>query len=84
MAYVWLFADPGERFFVQAVMTGSVTAIVVASLLVVNFLDRPYQNGSGSISPVEMTRSLRIMEEHQNLSEPLRPPCDSLGRPTSR
>ncbi len=83
VAYVWLFADPGERFLVQAAMIGSVTALVTASLLVVNFLDRPYQNGNGSIFPVEMTRSLRVMEEHKNIAGPLRPPCSPLGRPTS-
>lgn len=78
-----LFADPGERFLVQAAMIGSVTAVMAASLVVVSFLDRPYENGSGSIFPVEMTHSLRIMEEHQSISQPLRPPCDPLGRPTS-
>jgi len=83
VAYVWLYADPSERFVVQAMMIGSVTAMVVVSLLVVNFLDQPYENGSGSIYPVEMTRSLRIMEDHQGVTEPLRPPCDANGRPTS-
>lgn len=83
IAYVWLYADPSERFLAQAAMVGSVTAVVTASLLVVNFLDKPYANGSGSIYPVEMTRSLRIMEAHENVPEPLRPPCDQLGRATS-
>jgi hypothetical protein len=84
IGYVWLFADSRERFIVQAAMIGSVTVIVVASLLVVNFLDRPYENGSGSIVPVEMTRSLRIMEEYQGGPGPVGPPCSPLGLPTSR
>jgi len=84
VAYVWFFADPSEGFFLQAVLIGSVTALVVTSILVVDFLDRPYQNGSGSIYPVEMTRSLRILDDRQRVPEPLRPPCDRLGRPAPR
>ena len=41
IAYLVVFADRRERW-TQAVMVGSITALIVAGLLVVSFLDRPY------------------------------------------
>lgn len=39
------FADSGERAIVQALLIGSVTAVVVLTLLVLRVLDNPYQPG---------------------------------------
>lgn len=39
-------------------MIGAVTAIFVANLLFVHFLDHPYEHTYGSIKPVDMTRTL--------------------------
>jgi hypothetical protein len=55
IVYMCFYADPREPAFVQALMVGSVTTMVVAGLLVVRFLDRPYTNASGSIKPTAMT-----------------------------
>src|SRR5919197_517541 len=54
--------DPREPAFVQALMIGAVTTMVVAGMLVVRFLNRPYTNASGSIRPTAMTTTLREME----------------------
>lgn len=51
VGYMLMFADPREHFAVQAMMTGAVTAIVVSGLLIVGFLDTPYDDRSGSIRP---------------------------------
>ncbi len=44
VTYMCFYSDSGERFVVQALMIGSVTAIVTASLLVVHFLDSPLRD----------------------------------------
>lgn len=85
LGYMCLYADRGEAWPVQAVMIGAVTAIVVSGLLMVRFLDRPYENGSGSIRPVEMVKTLRLIDEakrQQHLRVAV--PCDERGRPSSK
>jgi Protein of unknown function (DUF4239) len=62
IVYMCFYADPREPAFVQALMMGGVTTMVVAGMLVVRFLDRPYANASGSIKPTAMTTTLRQME----------------------
>lgn len=62
-AFVFLFADRSEGSFVQAVLIGSVTAMLVSGLLLVGFLDYPYQLGSGALSPTAMQQSLQQMDE---------------------
>ena len=59
LVYVLFFADSGERAVVQGLMAGSVTAVVIASLLVLSSLNRPYDADVGGIRPVAMQRSLR-------------------------
>jgi hypothetical protein len=83
VAFMCFFADPTEPFFVQAMMIGAVTAIILTGLLVIRFLDNPYENRNGSIKPVEMTRTLRLVENRErrgNLTLPV--PCDEHGNPT--
>ena len=80
--FMLFFADSGERAIVQALLIGSVTAVVVMTLLVLRVLDNPYEPGVGSLQPVAMERSLSVMEEAGaalNLTEPL--PCDATGVP---
>ena len=81
VAFMLLFADPNEPLFVQAAMIGTVTTMLVSSLLVVHFLDRPYGNRSGSIQPVEMERTLALIEPGQETLGRLSVPCDRDGRP---
>jgi hypothetical protein len=76
------YADPAEPAFVQALMMGGVTAMVVAGMLVVRFLDRPYENASGSIKPTAMTMSVRRMEDESSGTHTRAASlCDQRGRP---
>ncbi len=61
--YMLFFADSGERAKVQALLMGAVVAVIVAMLLLLHFLDNPYNGGVGSLKPVAMERSLRILDE---------------------
>ena len=79
-AYMLFFADSGERAESQAMLVGSATAVVVATLLAMYSLDHPYQSGIGSIEPVAMERSLGIIEEARGILEQDGPlPCDDRG-----
>jgi hypothetical protein len=81
VVFVLSFADSRERFLVQALMVGAVTAIFMSSILFVNFLDHPYENASGSIKPVDMTRTLEVMKADQKASgQPVRVPCGKQGK----
>jgi Protein of unknown function (DUF4239) len=83
IGYMCFYADPGEKYFVQAMMIGSVTALVVSGVLLVRFLDLPYENQLGSIQPTEMIRTLGLMEDPGELrGRPEVIPCDDRGIPT--
>ncbi|HEY6671112.1 MAG TPA: hypothetical protein VIZ91_01290, partial [Solirubrobacterales bacterium] len=57
-----------------------ITALVISGLLLVWFLDHPYENRNGSIKPDEMERQLVIVEdEHKSAARP----CDEAGEPTA-
>ena len=62
IASVCVFADPRERAVAQAGMIAAVAIIVVSGLVLVRFLDKPYEDQSGSIKPTAMTRTLEQME----------------------
>lgn len=69
IAMVCLFADAREARFPQAAMIAAVALLVVSGLMLVRFLDKPYENKSGSIKPMAMTRTLATMQrEHQDRS----------------
>ena len=70
LVYVLFFADSGERAVVQGLMAGSVTAVVVASLLVLSSLNRPYDPDVGGIRPVAMQRSLEIIGSARDRARP--------------
>jgi hypothetical protein len=61
IATVCFFADSQEARLPQATMIAAITTIVVSGLLLVRFLDKPYENKSGSIKPTAMARSLALM-----------------------
>jgi hypothetical protein len=69
VTYMCFYADPAERAVVQAMMTGAVTTLVVTGILVVRFLDHPYENASGSIKPTAMTMTLERMEAESSASD---------------
>jgi hypothetical protein len=79
IGFVLLFIDRrGESLRMQLVMMASVTAMVVSGLLLVWFLDHPFQDESGGIKPAGMEQRLGVMQEEQPA---LRPPCDPSGKP---
>ena len=60
--FMMFFADSGEPKRVQAVQVGSVTIVIVSMLLLIRFLDNPFQPGAGGLEPTAMTRTLMILE----------------------
>ena len=83
-AFMLLFADSGEAAFVQASMIGGVTIIVSSTLLLLFFLDNPYERGVGGLRPVAMQRSLRQLATVETiLGKPIVLPCSTDGLPRS-
>ena len=81
--YMLLFADSNEPWFVQATLIGSVTAVVVSSLLLINVLDNPFTTSGGGLKPVAMERSLRVLAQQEAITPERPSPCDAKGAPTS-
>ena len=82
--YMLFFADKGESAVTQALLMGSVVLVMTTLLLLLNFLDNPFRPGVGSLQPVAMERTLRIVDQELEIAgfdEPL--PCDESGLPTS-
>jgi hypothetical protein len=75
IAAVGFFADAREASVTQAAMIVAIAVIVVSGLLLVRFLERPYENKSGSIKPTAMTRTLALMEREHERNRPGVIPC---------
>ena len=82
MAFLFGFADSGERAWVQALFMGGVVAVVVTMLLLLRFLDDPIHDGIGGLQPVAMERSVQIIDQALELIDPITIPCDAAGVPT--
>jgi hypothetical protein len=81
-AYMLFFADSGERARSQAMLVGSVVAVITAMLLLIQFLDDPYREGPGSLEPVAMERTLGILDQERSLTGQTGAlPCDAEGKP---
>lgn len=84
-AFMLFFADRGERAVTQAMLMGSVTAVISIMLLLLLFLDSPFQSGVGALRPTAMERSLRVIDQALVAVGPkianARTPCDTKGRP---
>jgi hypothetical protein len=81
-AYMLFFADSAERAGSQAMLIGSATTVLVATVLAIAALDNPYRKGVSSIKPVAMERSLVLLGEARTVigdDAPL--PCDDRGAP---
>ena len=77
-----LLADSRERLSAQVAMVIAVTTAVAASLLIVNFLDRPYGDHEGAIEPTAMRAALGGI--HRDLVAHGRgeiATCDVIARP---
>lgn len=82
--YMLLFADRAERWWVQAVLMGSVVTVMTATLLVITALDNPYVHGVGALSPRAMERTLVLLQQEEEITGLERLPCDLGGRPLAR
>jgi hypothetical protein len=83
-AYALFFADSGERAKSQAMLMGSVVAVLAALLLLIQFLDDPYRGGFGGLQPVAMERTLGILEQERGLiGDTGALPCDAEGKPVA-
>jgi hypothetical protein len=81
LGFMLFFADSGERAIVQAALIGTVVVVMASTLLVIRFLNDPYDPGLGSLRPVAMERTLRILEQERQITGDTAPlPCDERGR----
>lgn len=82
LLYMLLFADSGERVVTQAVMMGTVAALITSLLLLVAFLDDPFHDGVGGLRPTAMERTLQVIDQEiGRLGLEVDPPCDADGLP---
>ena len=79
--FMLFFADSGERVVVQATMMGGVAILVSSLLLLLAFLDNPYHGGVGSLRPVAMEGTLKLLNEETNIVGRVEAPCDEAGSP---
>jgi ABC-type multidrug transport system fused ATPase/permease subunit len=82
LVFMLFFADSAERAVVQAMMVGSVIAVISATLLLIRFLDNPFRDGFGGLQPVAMERTQRILDfERRTVRDTGVLPCDASGTP---
>src|SRR4051794_10601585 len=72
------FVDPRGSVLVQGGLVAAVAAVATASLLLVVFLDRPYEGQAGSLEPVQMERAISTLQEQQHVAPA---PCTVTGDP---
>jgi hypothetical protein len=80
--YMLFFADSGERAVTQALLMGTVVAVIASTLLLLQFLNNPFHSSTGGLRPDAMERTLRIID--QELTGGIRQldlPCDVRGTP---
>jgi hypothetical protein len=80
--YTLFFADSGERAVVQALLMGTVVAVIAAMLLLLQFLNNPFHEGIGGLRPDAMVRTLKIIDQELTPAQRQLPlPCDVEGNP---
>jgi hypothetical protein len=80
--YMLFFADRGERAVTQALLMGSITAVIVLMLLLLSSLDNPFRSGVGGLRPVAMERTLTIVDQAIDaIGTDVAIPCDAEGNP---
>ena len=76
-------ADSAERTWVPALFMGSVVAVIVAMLLLLNFFDDPVHGGVGGLQPNAMERTLVLIDQQLAvIGGDVTIPCDDSGNPT--
>jgi hypothetical protein len=80
--YMLFFADSGERAVTQGLLMATVAIAVTSLLLLIHFLDQPFNDDVGGVQPVAMERALAVIDDALAATDrELEPPCDSEGRP---
>jgi hypothetical protein len=80
--YMLFFADRGERATVQALLMGSVVSVIVTLLILLQFLDNPFNGGVGGLKPVAMERALIVIDQELQITDHDETiPCDARGNP---
>jgi hypothetical protein len=80
--FVLFFADSAERAVVQAVLMGSVVAVMTSTFILLQFFDHPFNAGTGGLRPVAMERTLRIIDQQlTTFGHDIPIPCDAKGNP---
>jgi hypothetical protein len=78
--YMLFFADSGERAQVQALLMGTVVAVIVSMLLLLQFLNNPFHDGIGGLRPDAMERTLKVIDQELNATQrQMQLPCDASG-----
>ena len=78
--YMLFFADSAERPIVQATMMGGVAVVITSTLLLLVFLDHPYESGVGGLRPLAMERALgQLRQERAFAQQRIIIPCDAQG-----
>jgi hypothetical protein len=82
-AFMLFFADSAERAIVQGTMMASVAIVITSTLLLLWFLNNPYQSSVGGLKPVAMERTLLVIDRASAAAAVRFPiPCDDNGVPT--
>ena len=69
-----------ERALVQGMMMGTVIAVVVSLLLLLQVLDNPFHAGVGGLRPDAMRRTLLIIDQELTPAQRgTKLPCDTRG-----
>ena len=71
-------ADPREPLHVHGLLLAGLASVVAAGLLIVYFLDHPYQSHTGGIEPNAMRQTVVTI---RSLEPSLRAECGQTGRP---
>jgi hypothetical protein len=78
--YMLFFADSGERIVVQGLMMGTVVAVIISMLLLLQFLNHPFHEGVGGLRPAAMERTLFVIDQDLAQShQQIQIPCDDRG-----
>ena len=80
-AFMLFFAYRGERAVVPAMMIGRVVGVMVATLCLIGFLDKPFSTGFGGLEPAAMERTLTLLDQSRAVVGQDALPCDKEGTP---
>jgi hypothetical protein len=59
---------------------GTVVAVIVSMLLLLQFLNHPFHDGIGGLRPYAMERTLKVIDQELSATERrMQLPCDTRG-----